>query len=248
MLGYLRHLRQGKLDSDPTNPTTTLTTISFQIYAQAADNASNNDTMIEALGGRLNGHSGPQTRIRCLSHVLNLCVKVCCSSKLRLITSSRIAPQGILEPFVKAKKKRSGKQRKDAPGSGDDMSRDEDQGGCDDGDNGDDEDDEDQEDEEDEEDDNYELDPDREASDQATLDAIAQSGTAPVSLDDHERLFAQKTLTKVRSQLILSFNVAMLTLFLLGRCTHSPRRYFIVPSFVRTWTNCATSARSLPLV
>ncbi len=47
-----------------------------QIYGQTADNASNNDTMVQSLSRRLKGRCGPRTRVRCLCHVLNLCVKV----------------------------------------------------------------------------------------------------------------------------------------------------------------------------
>ncbi len=84
MLGLFWHLRQGA--SSSCCSLILSDHASFQIYAQAADNASNNDTMIRALGHRLNGPAGPHTRIRCFCHILNLCVKV------RNLYSSQHAP------------------------------------------------------------------------------------------------------------------------------------------------------------
>ncbi len=45
-----------------------------KILAIVCDNASNNDTMIEAID--LEGFRGPQSRVRCFPHIINLAVKV----------------------------------------------------------------------------------------------------------------------------------------------------------------------------
>jgi hypothetical protein len=42
-----------------------------------ADNASNNNTLVNALSELLPGFRGKETRVRCFAHILNLVVKVC---------------------------------------------------------------------------------------------------------------------------------------------------------------------------
>ena len=49
----------------------------LQILAFTADNASNNNTLVDELGDLLDGFQGPLTRVRCFAHILNLVVKVC---------------------------------------------------------------------------------------------------------------------------------------------------------------------------
>jgi hypothetical protein len=41
-----------------------------------ADNASNNNTLVEKLEDLLNGFKGSVSQIRCFAHILNLVVKV----------------------------------------------------------------------------------------------------------------------------------------------------------------------------
>jgi hypothetical protein len=41
-----------------------------------ADNALNNNTLVDELGKLLNGFQGSLTRVRCFAHILNLIVKV----------------------------------------------------------------------------------------------------------------------------------------------------------------------------
>jgi hypothetical protein len=41
-----------------------------------ADNASNNNTLVDELGELLDGFGGSLTRVRCFAHILNLVVKV----------------------------------------------------------------------------------------------------------------------------------------------------------------------------
>ncbi len=62
--------------------------------------------MIRALGRRLPGPAGPHTRIRCLCHILNLCVKVCIVSRYSLTITYVLVTQAILQPFTKPKKRK----------------------------------------------------------------------------------------------------------------------------------------------
>jgi hypothetical protein len=47
-----------------------------QVLAFTADNASNNNTLVDELGELLDGFGGSLTRVRCFAHILNLVVKV----------------------------------------------------------------------------------------------------------------------------------------------------------------------------
>jgi hypothetical protein len=47
-----------------------------KILAFTADNASNNDTLVEELSVLLPKFKGAQARVRCFAHILNLIVKV----------------------------------------------------------------------------------------------------------------------------------------------------------------------------
>jgi len=49
---------------------------SRQILGFTADNASNNNTLVDELTELLDGFQGPLTRVRCFAHILNLVVKV----------------------------------------------------------------------------------------------------------------------------------------------------------------------------
>ena len=49
---------------------------SNEVYGLVADNASNNDTMVASLETMLAGPAGSHTRVRCICHIFNLCVKV----------------------------------------------------------------------------------------------------------------------------------------------------------------------------
>ena len=40
--------------------------------AVACDNASNNDTMVDALAEDLDAFEGPETRVRCFLHIMNI--------------------------------------------------------------------------------------------------------------------------------------------------------------------------------
>jgi hypothetical protein len=51
-------------------------TLNLQILAFTADNASNNNTLIDELGDLLDGFQGSLARVRCFAHILNLVVKV----------------------------------------------------------------------------------------------------------------------------------------------------------------------------
>ncbi|KAF8584356.1 hypothetical protein K439DRAFT_1346283, partial [Ramaria rubella] len=48
-----------------------------QILRLVADNASNNNTMLDGLEFELPGFQGSLTCVRYIGHILNLCVKVC---------------------------------------------------------------------------------------------------------------------------------------------------------------------------
>jgi hypothetical protein len=48
----------------------------LQILAFTADNASNNNTLVDELEDLLDGFQGSLTRVRCFAHILNLVVKV----------------------------------------------------------------------------------------------------------------------------------------------------------------------------
>ena len=48
-----------------------------QILGLTADNASNNNTLVDDLSDLLDGFQGSLTRIHCFMHILNLVVKVC---------------------------------------------------------------------------------------------------------------------------------------------------------------------------
>jgi hypothetical protein len=48
----------------------------MQILSLTANNASNNNTLVDDLSDLLNGFQGSETRIRCFAHILNLVVKV----------------------------------------------------------------------------------------------------------------------------------------------------------------------------
>ncbi|KAF8572661.1 hypothetical protein K439DRAFT_1311445, partial [Ramaria rubella] len=48
-----------------------------QILRLVANNASNNSTMLDSLEFELPGFQGSLTRVWCIGHILNLCVKVC---------------------------------------------------------------------------------------------------------------------------------------------------------------------------
>lgn len=48
----------------------------FQILALVADNASNNNTLVEELEFLLTSYRGSVTRVPCFAHILNLVVKV----------------------------------------------------------------------------------------------------------------------------------------------------------------------------
>ena len=48
----------------------------LQILAFTADNAFNNNTLVEELGELLDGFQGSLWRVRCFVHILNLIVKV----------------------------------------------------------------------------------------------------------------------------------------------------------------------------
>jgi hypothetical protein len=50
--------------------------IGRQILGFTADNASNNNTLVDELADLLNGFQGSLTRVRCFAHILNLAVKV----------------------------------------------------------------------------------------------------------------------------------------------------------------------------
>ncbi len=165
--------------------------------------------MIRALGRRLPGPAGPHTRIRCFCHILNLCVKVCLVLSFRATVHDCLCDdimQAIFQPFTRPKKK-----KKIKGGSSDDPTLAIDDEESDD-DKSDDEPDADdssasqtevtdptpegeyQDDNEDED----EVDPDREASDDAEIADIVASMDSGDRLLDHERLFARKTLSKVR--------------------------------------------------
>ncbi|KAF8592436.1 hypothetical protein K439DRAFT_1323461, partial [Ramaria rubella] len=47
------------------------------ILGVVADNASNNNMMLNTLNFELKGFQGSLTRVRCIGHIFNLCVKVC---------------------------------------------------------------------------------------------------------------------------------------------------------------------------
>jgi len=50
--------------------------IGLQILGFTADNASNNNTLVDELADLLDGFQGSLTRVRCFAHILNLVVKV----------------------------------------------------------------------------------------------------------------------------------------------------------------------------
>ena len=58
------------------NECPTVANITPQILAFTADNASNNNTLVDELGDLLDGFQGSLTRVRCFAHILNLVVKV----------------------------------------------------------------------------------------------------------------------------------------------------------------------------
>lgn len=49
----------------------------FKVLTFTADNASNNDTLVEELSDLLLSFGGKEYCVRCFAHVLNLIVKVC---------------------------------------------------------------------------------------------------------------------------------------------------------------------------
>jgi hypothetical protein len=48
----------------------------LKVLAFTADNASNNNTLVDELGQLLDGFGGSPARVRCFAHILNLVVKV----------------------------------------------------------------------------------------------------------------------------------------------------------------------------
>lgn len=48
----------------------------LQIFSLVADNASNNNTLVDELEVLLPSFGGQQARVRCFAHILNLVVKV----------------------------------------------------------------------------------------------------------------------------------------------------------------------------
>ena len=66
--------------------------ISKKILGVVADNAANNNTLVEELES-LGGINSAATRVRCFAHILNLIVKVClvCSSLSSLVQDSHIS-------------------------------------------------------------------------------------------------------------------------------------------------------------
>jgi len=52
---------------------------SFKVLTFTADNASNNDTLVDELSNLIPTFGGKEYRVRCFAHILNLVVKVCLS-------------------------------------------------------------------------------------------------------------------------------------------------------------------------
>lgn len=48
-----------------------------QLHGVTVDNAENNSTMVKELSNLIPGYRGPELRVRCFAHVLNLVCKVC---------------------------------------------------------------------------------------------------------------------------------------------------------------------------
>jgi len=76
-----------------------------QILSLTADNASNNNTLVDDLTDLLDGFQGSLTRIRCFAHILNLVVKVCQMCYLGYIELLIIKIiQAIMSQFSQTKK------------------------------------------------------------------------------------------------------------------------------------------------
>jgi hypothetical protein len=54
--------------------------LATKVLTFTADNASNNDTLVEELSVLIPSFGGAEYRVRCFAHILNLAVKVCCLS------------------------------------------------------------------------------------------------------------------------------------------------------------------------
>ena len=76
-----------------------------QILGLTADNASNNNTLVDDLSDLLDGFQGSLTRIRCFAHILNLVVKVCQMCYLGYIELLIVEIiQAIMSQFSQTKK------------------------------------------------------------------------------------------------------------------------------------------------
>lgn len=58
------------------SPTSSCSSRVPQLFGLVADNASNNDTLVEELSDSIDSFEGSTYRIRCIAHILNLVVKV----------------------------------------------------------------------------------------------------------------------------------------------------------------------------
>lgn len=63
--------------------------VNVQVFSLIANNASNNNTLVDELQVLLPSFGGSQARVRCFAHILNLVVKVRVDSLVHLVLGTK---------------------------------------------------------------------------------------------------------------------------------------------------------------